>query len=180
MVACTTTIASVKSWPTASLMVRRGVRNRRSRYTWFLRARADRPGGSELFGFCGDAGAGVRLLNAIPPLVRTRARHVLHVLDHSAIYPLIAGTYPPFALVSLRGPVGWILFSIVWTLAIAGIVFKSFAWPFCGGIRDCLPLSGLGCDLRGAPSDPCDQPAGSDLARSGRLGLHLRDRLLCP
>ena len=49
------------------------------------------------------------------------------MLDHSAIYLLIAGTYTPFTLVSLRGPVGWILFSIVWTLAIAGVVFKSFA-----------------------------------------------------
>ena len=60
-------------------------------------------------------------------LVRTRARHVFHVLDHSAIYLLIAGTYTPFTLVSLRGAVGWTLFAIVWTLAIAGIIFKSFA-----------------------------------------------------
>lgn len=60
-------------------------------------------------------------------LVRTRARHVFHVLDHAAIYLLIAGTYTPFTLVSLRGPVGWTLFAIVWTLAIAGVVFKSFA-----------------------------------------------------
>ena len=51
-------------------------------------------------------------------LVRTRARHVFHVLDHGAIYLLIAGTYTPFTLVSLRGPVGWILFAVVWTLAI--------------------------------------------------------------
>jgi len=60
-------------------------------------------------------------------LVRTRARHVFHVLDHAAIYLLIAGTYTPFTLVSLRGPVGWTLFAIVWTLAIAGVIFKSFA-----------------------------------------------------
>ena len=60
-------------------------------------------------------------------LVRTRARHVFHVLDHSAIYLLIAGTYTPFTIVSLRGAVGWTLFAIVWTLAIAGIIFKSFA-----------------------------------------------------
>ncbi|MGC1422203.1 MAG: hemolysin III family protein [Terracidiphilus sp.] len=60
-------------------------------------------------------------------LVRTRARHVFHVLDHGAIYLLIAGTYTPFTLVSLRGTVGWTLFGIVWTLAVAGIVFKSFA-----------------------------------------------------
>lgn len=60
-------------------------------------------------------------------LGRTRARHVLHVLDHSAIYVLIAATYTPFTLVSLRGPVGWTLFCVVWALAVAGIVFKSLA-----------------------------------------------------
>jgi hemolysin III len=60
-------------------------------------------------------------------LVRTRARHVLRIVDHSAIYLLIAGTYTPFTLVSLRGRLGWTLFSIVWGLAILGIVFKSFA-----------------------------------------------------
>ena len=60
-------------------------------------------------------------------LVRTRARHVFHVLDHSSIYLLIAGTYTPFTLVSLRGPTGWVLFAAVWTLAVAGIIFKCFA-----------------------------------------------------
>jgi len=60
-------------------------------------------------------------------LVRTRARHVFQVLDHSAIYLLIAGTYTPFTLVSLRGRVGWVLFSVVWSLAVAGVIVKSFA-----------------------------------------------------
>jgi hemolysin III len=60
-------------------------------------------------------------------LVRTRARHVFQILDHSAIYLLIAGTYTPFTLVSLRGPVGWAMLSVVWSLAIAGVIFKSFA-----------------------------------------------------
>lgn len=60
-------------------------------------------------------------------LVRTRARHVFQVLDHAAIYLLIAGTYTPFTLVSLRGPVGWTLFGVVWGLAAAGVIFKSFA-----------------------------------------------------
>jgi hemolysin III len=60
-------------------------------------------------------------------LVRTRARHVFHILDHSAIYVLIAGTYTPFTLVSLRGPLGWVLFGVVWALAVAGVAFKSFA-----------------------------------------------------
>ena len=60
-------------------------------------------------------------------LVRTRACHVFQILDHSSIYLLIAGTYTPFTLVSLRGPVGWVLFGVVWTLAVAGVIFKSFA-----------------------------------------------------
>jgi hemolysin III len=60
-------------------------------------------------------------------LVRTGARHVFHVLDHASIYLLIAGTYTPFTLISLRGPVGWTLFAVVWLMALAGIVFKSVA-----------------------------------------------------
>jgi len=60
-------------------------------------------------------------------LVRTRARHVFQVLDHSAIYLLIAGTYTPFTLVSLHGTVGWTVFGIEWGLAVTGVVFKSFA-----------------------------------------------------
>ena len=60
-------------------------------------------------------------------LVRTRARHVFQVLDHAAIYLLIAGTYTPFMLVSLRGRLGDTLLAIVWSLAIAGVVFKSLA-----------------------------------------------------
>ena len=57
----------------------------------------------------------------------TRARGVLRVLDHCAIYLLIAGTYTPVTLVSLRGGWGWSLFSAVWFLAAAGIIFKVFA-----------------------------------------------------
>ncbi len=48
------------------------------------------------------------------------------VLDHCAIYLLIAGTYTPFTLIGLRGSLGWILFATIWLLAIAGIVFKLF------------------------------------------------------
>ena len=58
-------------------------------------------------------------------LVVTRARHVFQILDHSAIYLLIAGTYTPFTLIALHGRVGWWLFGFVWTLAAAGVVFKS-------------------------------------------------------
>jgi hemolysin III len=65
-------------------------------------------------------------------LSRTRARRVFRVLDHSAIFLLIAGTYTPFALVSLRGPWGWTLLAIVWSLAVAGVVAKALfgaRWP---------------------------------------------------
>lgn len=60
-------------------------------------------------------------------LVRTKARHVFHVLDHSSIYLLIAGTYTPFTLISLHGPLGWTVFGVEWALAAAGVVFKSLA-----------------------------------------------------
>lgn len=58
-------------------------------------------------------------------LIRTKARHVLRVLDHSAIYLLIAATYTPFALISLHGPLGWFVFGLIWFLAVLGVVFKS-------------------------------------------------------
>ena len=60
-------------------------------------------------------------------LVRTRARHVFQIFDHASIYLLIAGTYTPFCLVTLRGPLGWTIFGVEWGLAVAGVVFKSFA-----------------------------------------------------
>lgn len=54
----------------------------------------------------------------------SRAKRVLRVIDHSAIFLLIAGTYTPFTLVSLRGVWGWLLFGIVWGIAVLGIVFQ--------------------------------------------------------
>jgi hemolysin III len=51
-------------------------------------------------------------------------RHVFKLLDHCAIYLLIAGTYTPFLLVSLRTNTGWWLFGAVWSLATAGILTK--------------------------------------------------------
>lgn len=51
-------------------------------------------------------------------------KRVLRVLDHSAIYLLIAGTYTPFTLGALRGPWGWALLATIWSLALLGIVAK--------------------------------------------------------
>ena len=53
---------------------------------------------------------------------RGRLKAVLRKVDHCAIYLLIAGSYTPFALVSLNGPWGWTLFGAVWALALAGVV----------------------------------------------------------
>ena len=52
------------------------------------------------------------------------SKRVFRVLDHSAIYLLIAGTYTPFMLGALRGPWGWALLGTIWTLAVFGIVAK--------------------------------------------------------
>jgi hemolysin III len=59
-------------------------------------------------------------------LARTRAGRVLEIIDHAAIYLLIAGTYTPFTLVTLRGPWGWSIFGVVWGLAVAGMAIEAF------------------------------------------------------
>jgi hemolysin III len=53
-----------------------------------------------------------------------RRRILLRKFDHAAIFLLIAGTYTPFVLVTLRGPWGWSLFGVVWGLAVAGVALK--------------------------------------------------------
>lgn len=57
---------------------------------------------------------------------RESTRSRLRLLDHCAIYLLIAGSYTPFTLVSMRGRWGWVLLAGVWALAAAGIVYKLF------------------------------------------------------
>jgi hemolysin III len=58
-------------------------------------------------------------------LTHPGAKRVFHVLDHGAIYLLIAGTYTPFTLGVLRGPWGWSLFGVVWGFAALGITLKA-------------------------------------------------------
>lgn len=55
-----------------------------------------------------------------------KVKQIFKVVDHCAIYLLIAGTYTPFTLVSLRGNWGWTLFGIIWGLTVFGIIFKIF------------------------------------------------------
>ena len=67
------------------------------------------------------------LYHALP---RNRGKRVFRVIDHSAIFLLIAGTYTPFTLGVLRGAWGWTLLGLVWGLAVLGITMKSV-----GGIK---------------------------------------------
>jgi hemolysin III len=67
------------------------------------------------------------LYHALPD---TRAKRLFRIFDHSAIFLLIAGTYTPFTLGLLRGPWGWTLFALVWSMAALGIVLKAV-----GGVR---------------------------------------------
>jgi hemolysin III len=55
-----------------------------------------------------------------------RVKRIFKILDHSAIYLLIAGTYTPFTLVPLHGVLGWTIFGLVWGFAIVGIFLKVF------------------------------------------------------
>ena len=58
-------------------------------------------------------------------LRRERVRYLFRILDHAGIYLVIAASYTPFTLVSMRAGNGWLLFGVVWGLAIGGMVFKS-------------------------------------------------------
>lgn len=66
------------------------------------------------------------------------AKKVLKFIDHSAIYLLIAGTYTPFTLVSLRGTWGWALFGTVWGLALLGLILQATPLRRNGKLRVAL------------------------------------------
>lgn len=71
-------------------------------------------------------------------IAHQRAKRVLRILDHSAIYLTIAGTYTPFLLTYLRGAWGWSLLATLWGLAVVGVVFKSFFVGKWDGISTAL------------------------------------------
>jgi hemolysin III len=95
----------------------------------FLVSSATRRGG-----LAGGIGAGVfigtvvllymvsTLYHALP---RRKAKRIFQILDHSAIFLLIAGTYTPLTLGILRGGWGWILFGLIWILAVLGVTMKA-------------------------------------------------------
>ena len=67
-------------------------------------------------------GASTLYHSAKNPLLRNK----LNIIDHASIYVLIAGTYTPFTLVTLKGTIGWVIFGISWGLALTGIILKLF------------------------------------------------------
>lgn len=66
------------------------------------------------------------LYHALP---QPRAKHVFKVVDHAGIYVLIAGSYTPFTLVTLRDSGGWWMFGAIWGLAVVGIAAEAF-WTY--------------------------------------------------
>ncbi len=78
---------------------------------------------------CSVYGASLIILYTMSTLYHAitnrKAKAFFRIMDHNTIFFLIAGTYTPITLVPLRGPLGWVLFGIVWAAAILGIVFNS-------------------------------------------------------
>ncbi len=90
---------------------------------------ANRRGGPRELVACAVFAATLVLLYAASTLYHalpaSRAKRILRVVDHTAIYLLIAGSYTPFTLGVLRGAWGWTLFGVVWGLAVVGILHKT-------------------------------------------------------
>ncbi len=80
------------------------------------------------------------LYHALP---RSKTKRVFNIFDHAAIFLLIAGTYTPLTLIILKGAWGWILFGVVWTLAVLGVLLKSIAGAHSSKLSTALYL-GMG------------------------------------
>jgi hemolysin III len=97
-----------------------------------------------------------------------RAREVMQRLDHSMIYVLIAGTYTPVCLLALTGSVRWVLLAIVWTGALAGVLFTLFAYERFPHMTFILSLV-LGWSALLALPDLVERPGLLALAAIGGL-----------
>ncbi|MCH8532572.1 MAG: hemolysin III family protein [Saccharospirillum sp.] len=103
-----------------------------------------------------------------------RVRHVMQRLDHIAILYLIAGTYTPFTLVTLRGPWGWSLFGVVWGLAVIGtVVHLTSLRRFHGVMVGLYLLMGWSVTIALAPLIKALPTAGLGLLVAGGLSYTL-------
>lgn len=98
------------------------------------------------------------------------AKHVFKILDHAGIYLLIAGTYTPFTLITIREQGGWWLFAAVWGLAVVGIAVEA-AWAYRPGWVSVAIYLGMGwlCVLAIRPIIDNLEPAGLWLLVAGGL-----------
>lgn len=99
-----------------------------------------------------------------------RAKHVFKILDHVGIYLLIAGSYTPFCIVTLRDSGGWLLFAAVWTFAAIGIAAEAF-WPYRPRWLSAAVYLGMGwmVVLAIRPISAALEPAGLWLLVAGGL-----------
>jgi hemolysin III len=137
---------------------------------------------------CGVYGAtlvGLYAASALYHGCRTPSRkQLLRVIDHCAIYLLIAGTYTPFTLVSLRGNGGAALFALVWALAVLGIIYKAFLFGRFPRLALALYL-GMGWlgllavrpILELLPGQGIALLLGGGLLYTAGVGFYLRDHL---
>ena len=111
------------------------------------------------------------LYHAFP---QPRVKYVFKVLDHCGIYLLIAGSYTPFCLVTLRDSGGWQLFFVVWGLALAGIAMETF-WVYRPRWLSAAVYLGLGwiAVLAFGPLKASLDPAGFWLLVAGGLAYTL-------
>jgi hemolysin III len=107
------------------------------------------------------------LYHALP---QPRVKHIFKILDHCGIYLLIAGTYTPFCLVTLREANGWWLFGVIWGLAILGIAFEAF-WAYRPRWVSTLLFLGMGWLVIASMGPLVDNlaPAGLRLLVAGGL-----------
>ena len=103
-----------------------------------------------------------------------RGKRVFGILDHAAIFLLIAGTYTPFALVTLAGGWGWSLFAVIWALAIGGIVLEAVSRGRVRRVQLLLYLV-MGWGIVGASGPLLKElaPAGLVLLLAGGLAYTL-------
>lgn len=101
---------------------------------------------------------------------RLRLKRFYQLLDHCAIYALIAGSYTPFLLVNLRHSVGWTLLTIIWALALAGIVLK-LVWPKRFGVLHVIVYLAMGWLIVSAAGELGDvtSPTGLSLLVAGGI-----------
>ena len=134
---------------------------------------------------CAVFGAALILLYTASTLYHavtdSNIKSFMRILDHSAIFVLIAATYTPFTLVNLRGPWGWSLFGVIWGLALLGILFQTtLLRQWVRYFSPVLCRHGVGCCC-GCETIACGCRSIRHHAPSRRRSfLYFRDRFLRP